>query len=145
MRARGSRRSVARRDPEGADMKRLAIALVPLILIIAAAPAFSSDSNDPTVLVKFRPGTSEADKHRAEASVGGERANRLDFIQVDVVRVHDQNAAVAGLRRNPRVEYAEANTQSKHILASSPNDPSFGQQWNFNNSNDADIDGPEGW
>jgi thermitase len=126
-------------------MKRLVVAFAALILILAVVPAVASASSEGTVLVKFRPGTSEAEKHRAEASVHGERANRLDFIQTDVVRVHDQSAAVAGLRRNPHVEFVEANTQSKHISASSPNDPSFGTQWNFNNSNSADINGPEGW
>jgi subtilisin family serine protease len=126
-------------------MKRLVIALASLMLMLMSAPAMSSDSRDESVLVKYRRGTSEADKHRAEASVQGERANRLDFIQVDVIRVNDRSRAVAGLSHNPHVEFVEANTQSKSISASNPNDPSFGQQWNFNNGNDADIDGPEGW
>jgi subtilisin family serine protease len=126
-------------------MKRLLIAFVSLIVVFALVPALANASSDKSVLVKFRSGTTEAQKQAAEASVHGERANRLDFIGVDVVRVSDQSRAVAGLRRNGHVLYAEANTASVHILASNPNDPSFGQQWNFNNANDADIDGPEGW
>ncbi len=126
-------------------MKRLVIALVAPLLILAAIPVAASASSDKTVLVKYKRGTSQADKHRAEASVKGEKANSLAFIQTDVLRVKDQKNSVATLKRNKHVEFVEANTQSKHILASNPNDPSFGQQWNFNNANDADIDGPEGW
>ena len=126
-------------------MKRLVIALAALALVLATAPVVASASSDKTVLVKYKRGTSESAKKNAEASVHGQRANRLDFIQTDVVKVKDQKNAVATLKRNKHVEFVEANTQSKHILATNPNDPSFGTQWNFNNANDADIDGPEGW
>ena len=126
-------------------MKRLVIGLATLALIVATAPVVASASSDKTVLVRYKRGTSESAKKNAEASVHGSRANRLDFIQTYVVKVKDQKNAVATLKRNKHVQFVEANTQSKHILASNPNDPSLGQQWNFNNANDADIDGPEGW
>jgi thermitase len=133
--------------------KRLVAAVLPALMLVGIAPAFAASSGGSTVLVKFRPGTSASQQRSAEYAVGGERANRLDFIAVDVVRVHgDPNSAVAQLRRNPNVQFAEVNSQSKHILASAPNDPSYAaQQWNLNNTGqaggkpDADIDAPEGW
>jgi thermitase len=56
----------------------------------------------------------------------------------------DPVAALARLRRNPRVLYAEADgsIQDSAVI---PNDPSFTSQWGLNNSNDVDIDAPQAW
>jgi thermitase len=56
----------------------------------------------------------------------------------------DLATALARLRRNPRVVYAEADgpIQDSAII---PNDPSFTSQWGLNNSNDVDIDAPQAW
>jgi thermitase len=58
--------------------------------------------------------------------------------------VSDDSAAVAArLNRSRLVQYAEPNL----ILRTQaiPNDPRFGELWGLNNTNDADIDAPEGW
>jgi subtilisin family serine protease len=57
--------------------------------------------------------------------------------------------ALAELRRNPLVEYAEPNYIVRAVLM--PNDPQFAQLWGLHNTgqtggtSDADIDAPEAW
>ena len=69
------------------------------------------------------------------------------------VPASDRAAALAELRRNPRVRFAEPD--AVYSVDALPNDPSFGQLWGLNNTGqsvktatgtpDADIDAPEAW
>lgn len=47
------------------------------------------------------------------------------------------------LSQLPFIEYAERDQLVQ--VNSIPNDPNFGQQWNLDQGNDADIDAPEAW
>jgi subtilisin family serine protease len=91
------------------------------------------------VLVGWRAGLAPA---AGEAALPGWGAylGRLDAIGVDRYRVDDGDvgAALAGLRADPRVEFAEANRHYR--LLSTPNDPQFGGQWNMRQ-----IHAPEAW
>lgn len=52
-------------------------------------------------------------------------------------------AAIGQLKGHPYVEYADYNYL--HFQTAIPNDPRFGEKWDLNNANDADIDAPEAW
>jgi len=101
------------------------------------------------------PEQARADVHAAE---GGEVANRLETIDVDVVEIpenQDPNQWVARYQRHPQVAFAELNLARG--LTSSPNDTLFEDQWGFHNTaqsvtgslvrgaSDWDIDAPEAW
>jgi subtilisin family serine protease len=56
----------------------------------------------------------------------------------------DESAALAWLKADPDVMYAEADGTIQ-ASAISPNDPDFSQQWGLNQSNNVDIDAPQAW
>lgn len=101
------------------------------------------------------PEQARADVHRQE---GGEVANRIESIDVDVVNVpenQDPNEWVARYQRHPQVAFAELNYKAEQT--SIPSDTLFRDQWGFHNTaqsvtgslirgvNDWDIDAPEAW
>jgi thermitase len=115
----------------------------------SAASAASYDSN--TLLVKFRSGTSAAEK-RAALSVPGVGADRgqIAGIGTHVVSVSRDPAALARvLSGKAVVKYAEPNFILR--AKATPNDPMYVQEYGLDNigqtggAPDADIDAPEGW
>lgn len=101
------------------------------------------------------PEQARADVHSRE---GGAVTNRLEGIDVDVVRIpedQDPNEWVARYARNPQVAFAELNVEAE--VTSEPSDTLFGDQWGFHNTGQAttgslvrgvsdwDIDAPEAW
>jgi thermitase len=48
------------------------------------------------------------------------------------------------LSQLPFIDYVEPD-QIVQVESTTPNDSYFGEQWNLNNANDADIDAPEAW
>jgi thermitase len=126
-------------------------------VLTGAAPAAPRNDNtgsfDPhRVLVAFVPGTPGAQRAGAHAQERGRVENSLDWLNLDVVRLPDnQNplAAAARYEHNPNVLYAEPNWEIP--ITSIPNDPRFRDEWGLNNTGqtggapDADIDAPEGW
>ncbi|MDP9066893.1 MAG: S8 family serine peptidase [Actinomycetota bacterium] len=138
--------------------------LVMLMSLLAAAPAVTtsadaaSNYDDDHILVgwdRTLPEQARADVHRQQ---GGEVANRLEFIDVDVVRVpenQDPKDWVARYQAHPLVAFAELNYKAQQT--SVPSDVLFEDQWGFHNTGqsvtgsfvkgvaDWDIDGPEAW
>lgn len=55
----------------------------------------------------------------------------------------DVENIIKSLSQLPFVEYAEPDQIVQ--VSSTPNDTYFGEQWNLNNTNDADVDAPEAW
>lgn len=112
---------------------------------LEADPTLTFDPG--SLLVKFRSaraaGESAAD---IAALVGGEVVQQYDIvpglvhITLTAVSVED---AIALLQTLPEIEYAEPDYFVHHMGI--PNDPSFGQLWGMNNSNNFDIDAPQGW
>ena len=83
-----------------------------------------------------------------------ERFRRIDAALVAVPR-GELAETLAALRADPRVRYVERNYRVQAADHSSPNDPSFHQQWGLDNfgqtvngapgTPDADIDAEEAW
>jgi thermitase len=128
-------------------MHRIARALLVVVLAGLCLAATASASYDAhTVLVKFAPGTTAAQRAALGAS---DVVGSVEGLGVSVVRVSSPAAAVTALNRSPLVDYAEVN---KILTASAtPNDPRYGEEYGLNNTGqtggtpDADIDAPEGW
>jgi subtilisin family serine protease len=99
--------------------------------------AADAASDAAEVLVGWRAGQAPA-AGALPAALG--YVEHLDEIGVERYRVEtgDVAAALATLRADPRVEFAEPN---RHVhLLSTPNDPQFASQWNMRQ-----IHAPEGW
>lgn len=141
-------------------MLLLLVMLMSLLAAPAATPSADAASNydDDHILVgwdRSLPERARADVHRQE---GGEVANRIQSIDVDVVEVperQDPNEWVARYQRHPQVAFAELNYKAEQ--SSVPSDVLFKDQWGFHNTAqsvtgsfvrgvaDWDIDAPEAW
>ena len=77
------------------------------------------------------------------------RRNSLGVADLEIPAGADPLAVVAALRATGHCVFAEENTLGHHHFI--PNDVSFGDQWNLNNTGqgggtpDADVDAPEAW
>jgi thermitase len=129
----------------------LATALLAVLGLALASSATAASYDSDTLLVKFRSGTSAAEK-RAALSIPGVGADRgqIGGIGTHVVSVNRDPASLArALSRNAVVAYAEPNFVLK--ASATPNDPLYTQEYGLNNigqtggTPDADIDAPEGW
>jgi thermitase len=119
------------------------------LVMASAASAASYDSN--TLLVKFRSGTSAAEK-RAALNVPGVGSDRgqIGGIGTHVVSVNRDPAELARVLSDKAVvKYAEPNFVLR--ASATPNDPLYVDEYGLNNigqtggAADADIDAPEGW
>jgi thermitase len=117
-------------------MHRIARAMLVVVLAGLCLAATASASYDAhTVLVKFAPQTTAAQRAALGAS---DVAGSIDGLGVKVVRVADPRAAVEALNRSPLVQYAELN-RTLTALAT-PNDPRYAEEYGLDK-----IDAPEGW
>lgn len=57
----------------------------------------------------------------------------------------DLDGAIATLRLQPHVLYAEADAPLESSAVVTPNDTYYSRLWGLNNSNNVDIDAPEAW
>ncbi|MFI6323967.1 S8 family peptidase [Nonomuraea sp. NPDC050556] len=110
----------------------------------AAAPPYESRS----VIVKYRTDTAPQARRDLERRSGGVRLLRTLRVGADLVETAEDPArVVAKLAKDPSVEYAEPNylvtLDSPPPLF--PGDPRFDDQYHLHQSNDADIDAPEGY
>ncbi|MDQ4025871.1 MAG: S8 family serine peptidase [Actinomycetota bacterium] len=149
----------SRRAPVGAlVLLTVLFSLVPLGARSVSASSSPEEYDAEHILVgwdRSLPEQARADVHARE---GGEVANRLESIDVDVVEVpenQDPNDWVARYQRHPQVAFAELNYRVDQTSA--PSDTLFGDQWGFHNTGqsvkaslvrgvaDWDIDAPEAW
>jgi serine protease len=85
-----------------------------------------------SVIVKFREGTSGELALSAMREVNGSAMERPSYANFDIVRIPDgadPEEASATLRQRADVEYAQPRYVNVPMLR--PNDPLYGQQWNF--------------
>ncbi len=146
----------------------IAVCLLGAVLFCAATSrAQTSIKNKPRVvpgefIVKYKTGVAasaqEAYVRDANFTILG-RSLALGILHCKTSAVTTQavTTAVQTLKTDPNVEYAEPNyyiyaLETTPTKASpratprvNPNDSRFGELWNMNNGNDADIDAPEAW
>jgi len=112
------------------------------------------------VLVKYRVGVAASEQESSIRDAGLiviRRSATLGFIHCRTNKSVD--AVIKICKADPNIEYTEPNYYLyavetipegepfafKQGAPRIPNDSRFSEQWNMNNSNDADIDGPEAW
>jgi subtilisin family serine protease len=124
-----------------APSRRGLLALAALAALLASALCVASGSSagrrlpyrDGAVIVRFAPGTSQADRAAAMAKIGGFGLQRLARSALLVrVRTGGVAPAIATLRARPDVVYAEPDYVQQEEAV--PNDPSFGLQWAYENT-----------
>ena len=121
-------------------MQRNLAATVGAVALLAVPTAASADS----VIVKYKSGAAAKSKTAAADRAGLSKVlGAVEATGAQVVEVADAKAAAAVLNRSSTVEYAEPNLELKAFGV--PNDARFGELYGLNNSNDADMDAPEGW
>ena len=142
--------------PRSVGPAAILLALAAAVLLVApASSAQRAREPQARILVGFDPGVSLA-AQRAVLEQADATANaRLKRIRTFVASVpaSDRGRALAELRRDPRVRFAEPD--AVYRVDALPNDPLFGQLWGLNNTGqsvktatgtpDADIDAPEAW
>src|SRR5262245_22834548 len=123
-----------------------------LLSVSAAASAQSGPRKIPyEILVKFRPGAHAADKAAVRGLVHGRALHDFDFIRIEHMKVEGMSAdqAIAKLRHNPNVEYAEPDYEIKADLT--PNDARFSELYAMRNTGQtggtpgADIKATSAW
>ena len=134
------------------------VALGVIAIVDSPRAADRAAPYDPShVLVAFRTGTPAAVRAAAHAAEGTQIVNRLEWLNLDVVRLPDgldPLAAVTRYSHNPHVAYAHPNWRV--TFASVPDDALFHDQWHLHNTGqavtggttgvrDADIDAPRAW
>ena len=124
---------------------RVAIAVTAACAALPGVAAAAPVAGQPVageVVVGFERGAtgSERAAARRHAGVAAERGSRLDGVQlVKVAAGESVDDAIARLERDPNVKYAQPN-RWRTALASTPNDPLFGQLWGLNA-----IQAPQAW
>ena len=123
----------------------------------AASPPPQARHVPDELIVRFTPGATAAERRALNAAQGATERRRLLVPRAFLLRLprgRDVAAAARAYERNPNVAYAEPNFIAAPV-ATTPNDPSFGQLWGLHNTGqavngvagtpDADIDAPEAW
>jgi subtilisin family serine protease len=109
------------------------------------------------LIVRFRPGTSAADRVVTRRRLGATELRSLLVPRLHLVKVAEGRPvadAVRAFERDPNVQYAEPN-YLRELASTTPNDALFPQLWGLNNTGqtvngvagtpDADIDAAEAW
>ncbi|HEX2102731.1 MAG TPA: S8 family serine peptidase [Solirubrobacteraceae bacterium] len=134
-------------------MTRLCLALIAAGLCAATGPAAAGASTADEIVVKREAGLTAGERAdvRADAGVALTRTLPLDDVEVVAARPGDRAAALADLRADPDVVWAEPNRE-RHALAQ---DFYWPRLWGLENSGqsvhgvagtaDADIDAPDAW
>ena len=133
-------------------------ALIVVAVVCAALLAGSVLAGQPQgqfvpgqVIVKFKPGTTAAERDAVKTDLGGTTKTELGLINAEVWTISNRSVeqAVAMYEDNNLIEYIEPDYEV-HILET-PNDPLFNQLWGLNNTGQnggiagADIDALRAW
>jgi thermitase len=122
-------------------MRRWVTWLLALGVLGAGSAAFGQGYVPNELLVKFRPGTPARVQAGVHHAIGAAVRGELAALDVEVVTLPtgtDPQQAASVYARDPAVEYAEPNYVS--VANSTPNDPSFAQQWGLSK-----IQAPLAW
>jgi hypothetical protein len=136
-------------------MPRLLSASIAVLAALALAPAAAAAADDGAdrIVLQRAPGLSAAERAdlRRDAGVALEGTLRLTGVEVVVARDGDRARALAELRSDPDVRWAEPDRPRRAAAA----DPLAGVEWGLHNTGqmvwgdrgtiDADIDAAEAW
>lgn len=116
-----------------------------LLSIGAGAPGTMPDPSL-SLLVRFAPGVPASTTRAALGAVGAHLVESFPDGPSLVALAPGGNtaAALARLRSNPAVQYAEPDA-TLHAAAVYPNDPLFPQLWGLSNPGGVNIDAPAAW
>src|SRR5262245_3850039 len=135
-----------------------AILLALAAAVLLATPASSAQQSSVArtrILVGFDSDVRLTAQRDALADASATANGRIRSLRTFVASVPsaDRGRALAKLRRDPRVRFAEQDVT--YSVDGLPNDPSFSELWGLNNTGqavkgsigtaDADIDAPEAW
>ncbi|MCD6353891.1 MAG: S8 family serine peptidase, partial [Proteobacteria bacterium] len=105
------------------------------------------------ILVRFKAATSHDQRQTFSADLGFKQIRSYDRFRIHRWQISKENIsmeeALAELRKNPRVEFAEPNY--RRYLHRTPNDPMFDSQWHLENTGQsggtsgADIEAATAW
>jgi thermitase len=130
--------------------------LLSLLALALLAPAAASAAGETRIVVGRDPGLSAAQRAAIRADAGVRLVQTLRMPNTEVVRTDDAQAALADLRRDPDVRFAEID----RVRRASSDDPDFAYQWALENTGtnlsanfmsapqgtpDADMDVPDAW
>jgi subtilisin family serine protease len=133
----------------------LRLALLP-VLALLALPAGASADGTVDLVIRRDPGLSAAERTGVRADAGVEFDHRLRLADAEVVSVpaSEADAALAALRADPDVQWAQRDA-GVTAQASTNADTFWGLLWGLNNTGqmidgvggtaDADMDVPEAW
>ena len=142
--------------PAGRNLRRTVILALTVAAAIGTAPAASASApafDDDTVIVRYRPTVTAAERRPLLERIGelGRTLERIEGVGARVLAVDGDPAEVARrLEQSPKVAYAEPNflVQAQGRL---PNDSRFKEQWALRNTGQtggkrgADIRAVKGW
>jgi subtilisin family serine protease len=122
-------------------MRRLRLVLIVVMLnLFSLGVAPGQVPGDMPLLVRLRPGISAAGEVAAFSSLSAtitREIPQLDLLSLSVP-AGEAEAALAALRQDPAVLYAEPDVRARAALV--PDDPGWGQQWALRN-----IGAPRAW
>jgi subtilisin family serine protease len=127
-----------------------------LLVLAVLAPAAQAATDDTHIIVGRDPGLSGSERAEIRRDAGVKHVENLRLANIEVVATDDPKAALAALRSDPDVRYAELD-RSRHAFT---NDPDYSAQWALENTGhnlydnfvggpmgtaNADMDVPEAW
>jgi thermitase len=137
-------------------MVRVALIASSLLVLAGIAPAAQAATGETEIIIARDPGLSGSERAEIRQDAGVAHVRNLRLPDTEVVRTDDPRAALAALRRDPDVHYAEVNRTRRALT----NDSYFKYQWALSNTgqavptaeggtaagtSDADMDVPEAW
>jgi subtilisin family serine protease len=122
-----------------------------MIAVVIVAPATASAGETTRIILKRDRGVSAAEQRDIRADADVRLVRSLELPRTELVTTSDPQDALATLRRDDDVVYAQID-HKRHVAL----DPRFERQWALNNTGqsaagfisglfDADIDAPEAW
>src|SRR3954453_14755663 len=116
-------------------MRTLLVTVALLVILPASAQAAEGD-----IIVQRAPGLDRAERADLRADAGVELVNELPIERTELVSADDPGKALASLRADDAVVYAEPDRRIRGMLMMG--DPDFNSQWALQNTGQLLQGGP---
>ena len=113
--------------------------------MLAAIPASAAANTDTRIIVKREPGLTAAERADIRADADVRLVRTLSLPRTEVVATTDARDALATLRRDPDVVYAELDRIRTAVQTTPQPDPYMGLLWALDSGTDPDINGVQAW